>query len=87
MERFFAFAFRSSAPVEDLRKWGEQTAYALLVSRNEEQFYRLPRCYQISQGSAEPSAVAGHFVNDGSRDLMYLAGVKRLNQERFLSAI
>lgn len=81
LERYFTYVTQSPTVGSwHLATWGEQTAYALLMSRSPGQFAVLPETYAISKDSARPDVTCGHFVNDGSRNLLYVSGMKRLRK-------
>ena len=67
--------------------WREQTAWAILVSKQRKGFMRLPDSYQISKQPVTDLTISHHFVNDGSREDFFKEGVCLLKKNGFLSEI
>jgi lipopolysaccharide biosynthesis glycosyltransferase len=65
--------------------WTDQTAFAILISTYAEKFIRLPAVYQISQKAVTKETISHHFVNDGSRQNFYFAGVPYLMKQEFIN--
>ena len=64
--------------------WREQTAWAILVSKQRKGFMRLPDSYQISKQPISNLTISHHFVKDGSREDFLKKGVCHLKRRGFL---
>ncbi len=63
----------------------EQTLNMMIVSRLHGA--RLSPDYQISNRKVRPQTAMHHYVNDGSRKLMFLDGMKLLHRQKFLEIL
>jgi len=69
------------------RGWMEQTAYAVLFSRQPGVFKRLSPRHQISLTPHDADTISHHYVWDGSRKNYYLVGLKQLKRAGLLKAL
>ena len=71
--------------------WTEQTALALLISQNQENFCHLDFDYQIGTQRLTDDTISHHYVNDAShpesRQNFTEVGIKQLRETGFLDAI
>jgi hypothetical protein len=86
LDAYCRYAFALEGEDTRLQRWGEQTAYAVLVAHHPAGCHALPRRYQISRGGARAEAVCGHFVSDDYRHLLYASGMSRLRKAGLLGA-
>lgn len=63
--------------------WAEQTLIAILFSKQGRRVRRLSSSYGISSQPIDSETACHHFVNDGSRDLFYTRGIRRLRRRGF----
>ena len=64
--------------------WMEQTAYAVLLSKNPELSHRLSPQHQISFAPHQQNTISHHYVYDGSRKNLYIVGLSQLRKANFL---
>lgn len=63
--------------------WAEQTLFGLLLSRHQERADRLSGRHRISRTPLDARTISHHFVNDGSRALLYTRGIPYLRKHGF----
>jgi len=81
LERFLGLCHDNDYPHHG---WMEQTAHAVLLSKDPERSHRLSPSHQISFDPYREETVSHHYVYDGSRKNLYLTGLKQHRKKRFL---
>jgi len=84
LERFLGLCHEHDFPHHG---WMEQTAHAVLLSKNPCFSHRLSPLHQISFAEHSKDTISHHYVYDGSRKNIYIVGLKQLRKTKFLRTI
>jgi len=82
IESFLRIVYENWSQVNRIPEifWIEQTAWAILLSKQEGVFVRLPTAYQIASEPITHETIAHHFVRGGVRNDFYTKGLREVKK-------